>query len=185
MMVALTVNSTLSQLAVIDVQTKLVPAMLAEAMPTVVKNISILTQASGLLQVPIIITEQYPQGLGQTLPEVTQCASAISVIPKITFSAYQNAAFRQLCVRDKSQFILTGMETHICVLQTALDLVAAGKQVFVVEDAVISRSLLNKQNGIARMREAGCIVTNTESVLFEWLGKAEGDVFKTIAKLIR
>ena len=77
------------------------------------------------------------------------------------------------------------MEAHICILQTALDLVAAGKQVFVVEDAVISRNPANKANALARMRDAGCVITNTESVVFEWLGAAEGDVFKTVSKLIR
>jgi nicotinamidase-related amidase len=77
------------------------------------------------------------------------------------------------------------MEAHICILQTALDLVAAGKQVFVVEDAVISRNPANKANALARMRDAGCVITNTESVVFEWLGAAEGEVFKTVSKLIR
>jgi nicotinamidase-related amidase len=77
------------------------------------------------------------------------------------------------------------MESHICILQTALDLIAAGKQVFVVEDAVVSRNPANKANAIARMRGAGCIITNTESVVFEWLGAAEGEVFKAVSKLIR
>ena len=77
------------------------------------------------------------------------------------------------------------MEAHICIVQTALDLVAAGKQVFVVEDAVISRNPANKANALARMRDAGCVITNTESVVFEWLGAAEGEVFKAVSKLIR
>ena len=90
---------------------------------------------------------------------------------------------RQL-TSDRPQIILAGMEAHICVLQTALSLVQT-KQVFIVEDAIISRNPANKANAIARLREAGCIITNTESVVFEWLGKAEGDTFKAISKLIR
>jgi nicotinamidase-related amidase len=77
------------------------------------------------------------------------------------------------------------MEAHICVLQSALDMLESDKQVFVVEDAIISRNATNKANAIARMRAAGCIVGNTESIVFEWLGKAEGDAFKAISKLIR
>ena len=77
------------------------------------------------------------------------------------------------------------MESHICVLQTALDLIKANKQVFVVEDAVISRSASNKANAIGRMRDAGCIITNTESVVFEWLGNAQHPAFKVISQLVR
>ena len=91
---------------------------------------------------------------------------------------------RQL-TRDHPQIILAGMEAHVCVLQTAMDLIAAGKQVFVVEDAIISRNPANKANALARMRDAGCIVSNTESIVFEWLGRAQGDAFKAISKLIR
>ena len=184
-MASLKVNIALSQLAIIDVQVKLAPAMLADAMPSVTKNIGLLAQAAQLLQVPILITEQYPKGLGVTLPEITRYTLPAKALAKTVFSAYQLPAFRQQCVRDKPQVILTGMEAHICILQTALDLIEAGKQVFVVEDAVISRTLANKTNAIARMRDAGCVIANTESVLFEWLGKAEGDAFKTIAQLIR
>ena len=77
------------------------------------------------------------------------------------------------------------MEAHICVLQTALDLLQANKQVFVVEDAIISRNLSNAANAIARLRDAGCIITNSESVLFEWLGNANHEAFKTVSKLIK
>ena len=81
--------------------------------------------------------------------------------------------------------ILCGLETHICILQTALALKAAGKEVFVVEDAILSRSSLHHQNAIHRLRSEGIVVTNSESVMFEWLRVAEGDQFKAIAKLIK
>jgi nicotinamidase-related amidase len=93
--------------------------------------------------------------------------------------------FSRQLTRDRSQVILTGMEAHICVLQSAIDMLGADKQVFVVEDAIISRNSANKANAIARMRDAGCIISNAESIVFEWLGKAEGDAFKVISKLIR
>jgi len=93
--------------------------------------------------------------------------------------------FSRQLTRDRSQMVLVGMEAHICVLQTALDMLAVGKQVLVAEDAIISRNPTHKENAIARMREAGCIISNTESIMFEWLSKAEGDAFKAISQLIR
>lgn len=176
---------TLSQFVIIDVQSRLATAMPTEAMQAVVKNCSILAQTSSLLGVPTIVTEQYPQGLGNTVPELSAHLPNIHSVEKTTFSCLAESRFQRQLTRDHSQIILSGMEAHICVLQTALDLIAAGKQVFVVEDAVISRNPANKANALARMRDAGCVITNTESVVFEWLGAAEGEVFKTVSKLIR
>ena len=174
-----------SQLVIIDMQVKLAPAMQADAMQAVTKNCAILLQAANLMQVPTLVTEQYPQGLGETLPELKQHFLNIKSTSKTVFSAYAEPAFRQHCQQDKTQIVLTGMEAHICVLQTALDLLNAHKQVFVVEDAIISRSAANKANAIARLRDAGCVITNTESVLFEWLGNASHEAFKAISKLIK
>ena len=184
------VNALLSQLVMIDMQVKLAPAMPKDAMQSIVKNCGILVQAANLLTVPIILTEQYPQGLGETLPEITQYLANNKPVIKTAFSACGEPKFKQQLQRDKSQVILAGMEAHICVLQTALDLMQAGKTVFVVEDAVISRGnanqiSANKANAIARMRDAGCIITNTESVLFEWLGDAKHEAAKAIFNLIK
>ena len=77
------------------------------------------------------------------------------------------------------------METHICILQTALSLIAKGKEVFIIEDAIVSRNILNKQNALSRLRQAGCIVTNAESVIFEWIKSSDHDLFKTLAPLIK
>ncbi len=174
-----------SQLVVIDIQTKLCQVMPAEAMQTVIKNTGILLQAANLLQVATVATEQYPQALGETTPDVSQYFGGIKPIAKTAFSACAEPKFKAHCQRDKSQIILVGLETHICVLQTALDFIAQGKQAFVVEDAVISRNPNNKANAIARMRDAGCSITNTESVLFEWLGNAQHEAFKVLSKLIK
>jgi nicotinamidase-related amidase len=173
------------QLVVIDMQVKLSMAMPAEAMAAVVKQTQIMLQAAQLLSIPTLFTEQYPQGLGHTLPELVASVSANTTIEKTAFSACAEPKFNAKLSRDKSQVVLLGMEAHICVLQTALDLLAQHKQVFVLEDAIVSRNPANKANAIARMRDAGCVITNTESMLFECIGNAQHEAFKTIAKLIR
>ncbi len=178
-------DANLSQLVVIDIQTKLCQVMSAEAMQTVIKNTGILLQAANLLEVATVATEQYPQALGETTTDISQYFGGIKPIAKTAFSACADPKFKAHCQRDKSDIILVGMETHICILQTALDFIAQGKQVFVVEDAVISRSPNNKANAIARMRDAGCSITNTESVVFEWLGNAQHEAFKVLSKLIK
>lgn len=175
----------LSQLVVVDVQTKLTDVMPNEAMPQVLRNAGNLIAASKLLAVPLVITEQYPKGLGNTEPALLAAAPHIQAIEKITFSCMATPKFAQQLSGEKSQIVLAGMEAHICVLQTALDLIDAGKQVFVVEDAIISREPANKANAIARLRDAGCVITNMESVLFEWLGVAQGDAFKAISQMVK
>ena len=184
-MAHLTANPLLSQLVIIDMQVKLAPAMSKDAMQAVVKNCGMLVQAANLLSVPTILTEQYPQGLGATLPEITQYLTNSKTIAKTAFSAFSEPKFKQQLQRDKPTIILAGMEAHICVLQTALALHHVGKVVFVVEDAIISRTSANKANAIARMRDAGCVIINTESVVFEWLGNANHEAFKAISKLIK
>lgn len=173
-----------SQLVIIDMQIKLADVMPAEPLKSVVKNAGILVQAANLLAVSTIITEQYPQGLGETLAEIKQLTMS-KAIAKTAFSACAEPKFNQQLHRDNPQIILAGMEAHICVLQTALALLSAGKQVFVVQDAILSRADANKTNAIARMRDAGCVISNTESVLFEWLGNANHEAFKALSKLIR
>lgn len=189
----LKLSAGLSQLVIVDTQTRLITAMQQDELKFTIKNINILAQAASVLAVPAIITEQYPKGLGNTVPELLALLPNIKVVEKLSFSCMAEPTFSRQLTRDHSQIVIAGMEAHICVLQTALDLMALTtsgeskyvKQVFVTEDAIISRSPANKANALARMREAGCIITNTESIVFEWLGKAEGDAFKAIRKLIR
>ena len=181
----LLLQATQSQLLVIDMQVKLAPAMDLAAMKVALTNCAILLQAAKFLQVFTIATEQYPNGLGRTLPELKLYLIECQIISKTAFSACAEPLFKQHLHANKSQIVLTGMEAHICVLQTALDLLSINKQVFVVEDAIISRNPCNKANAIARLRDAGCIIINTESVLFEWLGNANHEAFKTVSKLIK
>lgn len=176
---------TSCQLVVVDMQTRLSTAMPPDDLQQVCKQTAALLQGAKLLAIPTIITEQYPTGLGETLPMLKAHASEAVYVEKTAFSACGEPRFNQKLHRDGAQIILTGMEAHICVLQTALDLTALGKQVFVVEDAILSRNPNNNTNAVARMREAGCIITNTESVLFECLGHAKHEAFKAISALIR
>lgn len=170
----------------IDVQTRLCDVMPPDAMASVVKNIQRLIQGAQSLNIPLWITEQYPEKLGETLPALQSLLpNATPRVAKLAFSAWHEADFQASAFSHAAQVVLFGLETHICVLQTALDALAAGKQVFVVEDAVISRSATNRNNAIERLRHAGCIITNTESMLFEPLAGASHPQFKAISALIR
>ena len=181
----MTSDRNASQLVVIDVQEKLCGVMPPAELASTLKNCGILLQAARLLEIPALLTEQYPKGLGPTHAELEPFLENIPRVEKTCFSCCDEAAFRNKLSGDRPQVILTGMESHICVLQTALQLQALGKQVFVVEDAVLSRNPAHKANALARLRQVGVIVSNTESVVFEWLKVAEGDAFKQISRLIR
>ncbi|WP_127475620.1 isochorismatase family protein [Sulfurivermis fontis] len=177
-----------SQLVVIDVQVRLAAAMPPEVRERVVKNTAILLQAARLLELPVIATEQYPKGLGNTEDDVAQHFPAqLDVVCKTCFASSGAAGFNAAldAHRGRHQVILAGMEAHVCVLQTAMELLGRGYQVFVVEDAVSSRDEANRQNAMARLRQAGAIVTNTESVVFEWLRDAAHPQFKAITALIK
>jgi len=176
-----------SQLLIIDIQERLCSTMSDKVLKQVIKNTNILIEAAGKLDIPVIRTEQYPKGLGPTHADIRgHDTNEHAVYEKTCFSGC-GATGMETHLRDmhRPQVIMTGMEAHICVLQTAMELHALGKQVFVVEDAVISRSKHNFRNAITRLRQAGITVTNTESVLFEWLRDASNPQFKELSKLIR
>lgn len=185
-------NTALSQrelscLVVVDMQEKLAAAMAVDAMQTVIKNCSLLIQAAALLEIPVIYTEQYPKGLGHTLPELAELLSGKPRIEKNGFSCSDEPAFCRHLTKDKPHIILAGMEAHICILQTALRLKQQdpAREIFIAEDAVISRNSSARMNAMERLRQAGVIVSNSESIVFEWMGKAEGEVFKQISRLLR
>lgn len=176
-----------SQLLIVDVQQRLAEAMDEDVLAALVKHTGILIEAANALQVPVLHSEQYPRGLGPTLPAITDKLTATQHSGEKTGFSCCAAPGLQTRLNDavRTQIILTGMEAHICVLQTAIELQQRGKTVFVVEDAVCSRRKKNFKNALARLRQAGCIVTNTESVLFEWLRDAQHPQFKVLSKLIR
>tara|TARA_B100000029_G_scaffold407367_1_gene408259 strand:- start:350 stop:844 length:495 start_codon:yes stop_codon:yes gene_type:complete len=137
--------------------------------------------------IPVYCTEQYPRGLGHTVTGIREnLPKTTKIIEKTEFSAVQNPAFQEILSQGLPEdILLTGMETHICVLQTAVDLMALGYRVFVVRDGVASRAAENRENGLALMQSEGAVITNSETVIFQFLKKAEGPLFKKLSKLIR
>lgn len=175
-----------SALVIVDVQERLAAAMPQGVCERVVEQIATLLTAANTLSVPVVVTEQYPKGLGGTVTELkSKLPNETKTIEKTSFSSNRTADFT-LAIENsgRQQIILVGMESHICVLQTALDLQEQGYQVFVVEDAVSSRSKSNQYNALQRLRHAGVIITNLESMIFEWLGDSKHPEFSTLAKLI-
>lgn len=170
---------------VIDIQEKLIAAMPEKVVRQIERSVSIIAEGAKVLDVPVFFTEQYPQGLGATLPSLVRLRNAPAVA-KTTFSCLGCDEFRSLIEESgRRQVILTGMETHICVYQTALALLDEGYQVWVPQECVCSRSKNNWKNGLTLLRDAGATVTNVETVLFQMLGKAGGDAFKTISRLVK
>lgn len=178
------IKANQSILLVIDIQDRLAPAV--HDSQRTIRNTDILAQAAKRLGVPVFFTEQYPKGLGHTIGELAQHVTATNLLEKIHFSCMGDVNAKALLKdRARAQVVITGMETHVCVLQSALELKEAGFQPFIVQDAVASRTLENKQAGIERMRAAGLDIVTTEMVVFEWLNKAATDEFKELIKLIK
>lgn len=173
-------------LLVIDVQEKLCAAMDENGLGQLTRNAGILLDSAAELAIPVIFTEQYVKGLGSTLPELKERAPAASCHEKLTFSCCGNAAFvKQLKESGRRQIIVSGMETHVCVLQTVIDLLGEGFDVHVVKDAVMSRSSDNRQTAIEAMVQAGAVPTCTEAVVFQLLKIAGTESFKKLSKLVK
>jgi nicotinamidase-related amidase len=172
-------------LVVIDVQEKLVPHI--HAHQKMIWNIGRLIDGAAALGVTIRATEQYPKGLGGTVSPLAERLSLVqnSMIPeKIMFSCREcRAAFGELVERRIQKLLLTGIETHVCVLQSALDLIAGGFNVYLCTDAVGSRYELDRDIAIRRMEDNGVTLTTTETALFEWCEQAGSPEFKTISQL--
>jgi nicotinamidase-related amidase len=175
-----------SQLVVVDLQIRLLAAMAEADRAAVVKTAETLLEAARILDVPVLYTEQYPKGLGPTVPAILEHMPPLAwAVDKTGFSCCAAAGFRdKLELAQRRQIVLLGQEAHVCILQTALELLQEGYQVFVVEDGVCSRASANKANALLRMRTAGITVTNMESVLFEWLRDAFHPQFKALSSLI-
>ena len=175
-------NKKSGALVLIDIQEKLTPhVMHAEKL---VARCEWLIRLCHELTVPVIVCEQYPSGLGKTVEPLRTLANVSEPIEKVEFSCYQSELFvKQLASLHKQQIILAGIETHVCVLQTALDLKQQTQHdVFVVVDAVSCRSEMNNKYGLKRMKQAGVELVTSEMVFFEWLGRAGTPEFKTLSK---
>ena len=165
---------------VVDYQEKLVPAM--NNKEQLLHNSCILLEGLKILDVPMVITQQYTKGLGMTVEEITQAVGTAEYIDKISFTAYDCVKEQ---IRDKKHVIVCGIESHICVLQTVIDLKAAGFVPVLVADCVDSRKESDKQVALERARQEGTIVTTYEALLFELLKVAGTETSKKVQKLIR
>lgn len=168
----------------IDVQEKLTPHM--HNMEAVIKRQEILIQGLQVLGVPVMITEQYTKGLGTTVPDLKSVLEDYKPIEKMAFSCCDDPRFLEpLKDSGRKSVILFGIETHVCVLQTALDLLEAGYRPVVIEDCVSSRKESDKQTALRRMEQAGAVISTSESILFELCRVSGTESFKQISKLVK
>ncbi len=171
-----------SGLLVVDVQTKLIPHIANHQVVT--WNIRRLLDAAALCGVPAVATEQYPQGLGETIPDLRQRLS--QPVVKAMFSCREcQADLQKIFSRGIKQLVVVGIEAHVCVLQTVLDLLANKIALFVPADAIGSRTPLDHDIAIQRMSRAGATITTTEAVIFEWAETSANPIFKSLSQLVR
>lgn len=175
-----------TQAMVIDVQERLTPHIYDYE--NVVKKIMTLIKGLQALNIPIMLNEQYKKGLGETLPEVRELLEGTNTksFEKVTFSACDTGdSWNHLAQQNRSIVLLVGVETHVCVLQTALDLLDNGMQPVIIGDAVGSRFPYDKKQAIRRIRRAGGVITTVETILFELCRSSQDPAFKTISNLIK
>jgi nicotinamidase-related amidase len=178
----LKVESTV--LVVIDVQEKLARAM--HEKEKLVAGVSRLIRGVRVFGIPVLLTEQNPDGLGKTLPEIKELLPDADPVEKISFSCAGEERFLDALKKcGRKQVLLAGIEAHVCIYQTAVDLKGRGYEVQVAADAISSRTAENLDIALDRLRTAGVEITSVESALFELLGKAEGEKFKEIVRIVK
>ena len=169
---------------IIDIQDRLFPHIFNHE--ELERNVRVLIKGLNLLKVPIVVTEQYSKGLGHTIPTVMDTIDNLNPIEKITFSCCEESRFLNVLNKlNKKYIILAGIEAHVCILQTAMDLVENGYYPVLVEDCVSSRKVIDKNIAVARMRQEGAIITTYESLLLELCRVAGTDTFRKISSLIK
>lgn len=175
-----------ASLVVIDIQERLLPAMPPVEQVSLLRHVENLVQLFSELGGACLYTEQYPRGLGPTVPPLRGALEAFpgaARLEKVAFSACQEAGFLDRELRR--DVVLVGMEAHVCVLLTGLDLLARAHRVFVPFDAVASRAPANRDNGLALLTQAGATIVNTESLIFSALGRAGTDAFKRFSARVK
>lgn len=178
------VNAEETAVLVIDYQEKLVPAM--NHYPEFVHNSQILLEGIQLLNVPVIMTQQYTRGLGETIPQIRDIDGMPDAFDKITFSCLgEEDVYNALDSLNVKNIIVCGCEAHICVLQSVIDLISEEYNVYLVSDCIASRHEKDKEAAIARATTEGAFITTYEAILFELLERAGSDTFKAISQLIR
>ena len=170
---------------VVDIQTKLLPAM--NDPENVLNRAQMLVKGMNDLGVPVVVTEQYPQGLGNTVPELAELfAENTPVIAKTSFSCFGEEAFvNAVDIEKRPVMVICGIESHVCVTQTALDALNAGFKVFIAADAVNSRKQADIDTALSFLQHAGCNVVSSEAILFMLLKSARHPNFKAVSKLVR
>jgi nicotinamidase-related amidase len=172
-----------SVFVLIDVQEKFIPVI--GNIEQVILNANILVKVSEILKTPLIVTEQYPKGLGETSKKIVLPPN-VHPIEKMEFSCFNHEEFvKKINSLKVDSIVLFGIEAHVCILQTALDALKNDLNVYVVSDAISSRTLENKKTAIERMRQSGVFVVSTEILLFQLLKKAGTEEFRQISKLIK
>ncbi|SLN77453.1 hydrolase [Oceanibacterium hippocampi] len=175
-----------SLLLIVDMQEKLLPAMSGTDRQSVLDNCVKLMTAARELGCPILVTEQYPQGLGPTVEAIRALVGEENVIAKTAFSALGEERVRdRLADSGLDQVVIAGIEAHVCVAQTALGLAELEVPTFVVADATTAREPANRERAEARLRAAGVDIVSTEMVIFEWLRDSANPSFKALSPLIR
>ena len=169
-------------LVIVDLQEKLMKAM--SHRDKVYKNTQLLLTLAEQMEIPVIITEQYPRGLGSTVDDIKSYLKEYHYVEKILFSAYEGLK-DILASENRKTVLMIGSETHVCVFQTTRDLLEAGFAVHVVKDGVCSRFKENYLNGLELMGEAGAVITNTETVIFDLLQVGQGPAFKIMSPLLK
>ena len=171
---------------VIDIQERLIGSMPRDNADRNLQNVQTLLRVARALDVPILISEQYPKGLGPTLADIQETAGDIDPMAKTTFSCWEDDGLRSAIeTSGRTQWLLVGMETHICVYLTARDLVDMGLQACVVSDGCLSRNKEHFRSGLDLCSQAGVHTSNVETVLFEMIRGKEHESFKEISRLIR
>lgn len=171
-------------LVIIDIQGNLAQAMTDKLL--LFENVQKLIKGMQAFAIPIVVTEQTPQKLGSTISDIQSLLTGIEKLSKASFSCCKNQHFvNKLSSLKRRQVLLAGIETHICVYQTAMDLIQAGYEVHIIGDAVSSRTPQNREIGIQKMRDGGAVLTSTETILFELLQTAEDARFKEIFKIVK
>jgi nicotinamidase-related amidase len=181
----LKLDRTKAVVLVVDVQSRLTPAMPEDTLARVVKYGRALVGAAKELGIPVIATEQYPKGLGETIPELREVLPAPPLV-KMHFSCGADPGFAAALEKTgRRQVIVCGMEAHVCVFQTTRDLVGMGYDVHVCADAVSSRFEVHRQSGLDLCRQAGAVITNAESAIFDLLHVSGTPEFKKVSALVR
>ncbi len=173
-----------SLLLIVDIQQAMLKAI--DGWQGVTHRVNQLSRAAAVVGVPVVITEHYKKGLGETIEEVTRHTVNPAVVEKIHFSACLEPEFLEtIASYGRKQIILTGMESHVCVLQTGLNLIHAGYQVQLVADAVGSRSESDRETAVGLFRQAGAVITCTETVIFQWARRAGTERFRELLQIVK